>query len=121
MHLRYYFYNSRDRNPIEISAGALKGDGSFSFGGYYNSNGSFGTDSYTSGAKHGSDLLVHALSVTLATPNEVSLVYSSATHSHLAYDFSGKLGAADTSSVGYDFGHLKIIGAPAVVAEVYHS
>ena len=61
---------------VEISAGALKADGSFAFGGYSNADGSFGVDSYTSGAKHGSDFLVHSISFALARPTAAADSYS---------------------------------------------
>ncbi|WP_373987188.1 Ig-like domain-containing protein [Duganella sp. BuS-21] len=53
---------------VEISAGARKADGSFSFGAYHNSNGSFGSEIYTAGTRHGSDFLLDAISFTLARP-----------------------------------------------------
>ncbi|MHA4871786.1 type VI secretion system tube protein Hcp [Duganella sp. PWIR1] len=53
---------------VEISAGARKADGSFSFGAYSNSDGSFGSEIYTAGTKHGSDFLLDGVSFTLARP-----------------------------------------------------
>jgi VCBS repeat-containing protein len=55
---------------VEISAGALRADGSFSYGGYLNSDGSFGRDIYADGAmvKHGSDFLLDAVSFQIARP-----------------------------------------------------
>lgn len=53
---------------VEISAGARKGDGSFSYGAYNNGDGSFGSEIYTAGTKHGSDFLLDGISFTLARP-----------------------------------------------------
>lgn len=57
-----------DFSSIELSAGAQRDNGSFAFGAYNNPDGSFGSNSYTSGSKHGSDFLLHAISFTLDRP-----------------------------------------------------
>ncbi len=57
-------------HSVEISAGALRADGSFSYGGYLNSDGSFGSDIYADSGKvkHGSDFLLDAVSFQIARP-----------------------------------------------------
>jgi len=59
---------SANFTSIELSAGAERDNGSFAFGAYNNPDGSFGSNSYTSGSKHGSDFLLHAISFALARP-----------------------------------------------------
>ncbi|MFC0169844.1 cadherin-like domain-containing protein, partial [Pseudoduganella danionis] len=63
------FNSEQNFRSIELSAGAQRADGSFAYGAYNNADGSFGTSSFTSGSKHGSDFLLHAISFTLARPH----------------------------------------------------
>jgi|GEM_PF-5471865 len=53
---------------VEISAGVRRADGSFSYGGYANSNGSFGSDIYADSVKHGSDFLLDKIAFEFARP-----------------------------------------------------
>jgi len=65
-------------SAIELSAGALRADGSFSHGAYWNGDGTFGSDIYTDAAKvkHGSDFLVDAISFQLARPEAAADAYA---------------------------------------------
>jgi hypothetical protein len=51
--------------------------------------------------------------------NEVSLTYDAFTHKHLAYDSKGRVDTTNSTDVGYDFAHVKVLGVPDVSADLF--
>ncbi|WP_373987189.1 hypothetical protein [Duganella sp. BuS-21] len=51
--------------------------------------------------------------------NEVGLAYDTFTHTHLAYDDRGRVDTGNSTKVGYDFAHAKVIGVPEASPDLF--